>query len=62
MSALRRFFNFWRRRSLDREFDDEIRFHFEMRIEANLRAGMTREANDRVSTMIAEQVAAYLSQ
>jgi predicted permease len=43
MPALRRFFNFWRGRSLDREFDDELRFHLEMRIEANLLAGMTRE-------------------
>src|SRR5687768_3696485 len=42
MARLRRFFNFWRQRSLDSEFDDELRFHVEMRIEANLRAGMTR--------------------
>jgi len=44
MRALRRLRNLWRGRVLEREFDDEIAFHLETRIEANLRAGMTKTA------------------
>ena len=42
MSRLNRFLNLWRGRSLEAEFDEELRFHRDMRIEANLRAGMSR--------------------
>jgi hypothetical protein len=42
MSILRRFLNLWRGRSLDSEFDDELHFHLEMRIESNLRGGLSR--------------------
>ena len=42
MSRFSRLANLWRRRALDAEFDDELRFHFEMRVEKNLRRGMTR--------------------
>jgi len=42
MSILRRLLNLWRGRSLDRDFDDELRFHTEMRVDANIRAGMSR--------------------
>lgn len=44
MSLLGRFVNLWRRPSLEREFDDELQFHFEMRVDANQRAGMSRVA------------------
>lgn len=42
MSLLTRFTNLWRHRSLDAEFDDELRFHFEMRVDKNLHRGMSR--------------------
>ena len=42
MSRFSRFTNLWRHRALDAEFDDELRFHFEMRVEKNLRRGMSR--------------------
>jgi putative ABC transport system permease protein len=42
MSRVSRFFNQWRERSLEREFDEELRFHLETRIEVNLRRGMSR--------------------
>ena len=51
MSALRRFLNLWRERTLQRDFDDELRFHVEMRIEEKMRAGMSRadaEAEARI--------------
>jgi predicted permease len=41
MSWLGRYRNRWRERDLAREFDDELRFHLESRIDANLRRGMT---------------------
>ena len=41
MSVISRFLNRWRERSLAREFDDELRFHLESRIESNLRRGMS---------------------
>jgi predicted permease len=41
MSAVNRFFNQWRRNALDRDFEDELRFHLEQRIGANVRAGMS---------------------
>src|SRR5687768_9809734 len=47
MSRMSRFLNLWRGRALDREFEDELRFHFEMRVLANLRAGMTRGDAER---------------
>ena len=43
MSRFTRLANLWRHRALDAEFDDELRFHFEMRVEKNLGRGMTRE-------------------
>ena len=42
MSKLSRFVNLWRARELDRDLDDELAFHAEMRIEQNLRAGLSR--------------------
>jgi putative ABC transport system permease protein len=42
MSRLSRFTNLWRNRALDAEFDDELRFHYEMRVEKNLKRGMSR--------------------
>lgn len=42
MSRLSRFVNLWRGRELDRDLDDELAFHTEMRIEQNLRAGLSR--------------------
>jgi putative ABC transport system permease protein len=41
MSVLSRFLNLFRSASLQRDFDDEVRFHVESRIAGNLRAGMT---------------------
>ena len=41
MSRLTRFVNLWRGRSLDAEFDEELRFHLDMRIASNLRAGLS---------------------
>ena len=41
MRAWRRLRNLWRGGELAREFDDEIAFHLEQRVEANLRKGMT---------------------
>jgi putative ABC transport system permease protein len=43
MSRFSRLANLWRHRALDAEFDDELKFHFEMRVEKNLGRGMTRE-------------------
>ena len=40
MSKLSRLLNVWRGSSLDEEFDEELRFHLEMREHANVRAGM----------------------
>jgi predicted permease len=42
MSLLSRFTNLFRDRALNEEFDDELRFHLEMRIEKNMRRGMPR--------------------
>src|SRR5688500_18994069 len=42
MSKLSRLRNLWRGRALERELDEELRFHFEMRVERNLRNGMPR--------------------
>ena len=39
-----RFLNLFRKARIDREIDDELRFHLEMRVEDNLRAGMAPEA------------------
>ena len=47
MSRFSRFANLWRHRALDAEFDDELRFHFEMRVEKNLRRGMSRADAER---------------
>jgi len=45
MRLLARLRNVWRRTTLEREFDAELQFHFDMRVERNLRHGMThREA------------------
>ena len=38
MSKLSRFVNLWRAREVDRDLDDELAFHMEMRIEKNLRS------------------------
>jgi TonB family protein len=42
VSALSRLVNLLRRHSLDREFDEELRFHIDARIEHNLGLGMNR--------------------
>lgn len=42
MSALTRFVNRFRRTSLERELDDEIRFHLEERTRRNAAAGMSQ--------------------
>jgi putative ABC transport system permease protein len=42
MSVLSRFLNLFRSASLQRDLDDEVRFHVESRTASNLRAGMTR--------------------
>ena len=42
MSAFSRFLNLFRSGSLGRDLDDEIQFHLQMRIDSNLRQGMTR--------------------
>ena len=47
MGAWNRFANLWRGRSLERDFDDELRFHLETRIERNLGAGMNRVDAER---------------
>jgi putative ABC transport system permease protein len=47
MSILRRFLNLWRQDSLQSEFNDELRFHIQMRTEANVRGGMNPEAAER---------------
>ena len=45
MRPLARLGNLWRRSRLEREFDEELQFHLDMRVERNLRRGMTdREA------------------
>src|SRR5689334_22527171 len=41
MSWLGRLRNRWRERDLAQDFDDELRFHLESRIEANRRRGMS---------------------
>ena len=43
MSFISRILNRWREPVLAREFDDELRFHFESRVDANLRRGMSRD-------------------
>ena len=42
MPGWSRFANLFRQRPLDDEFDDELRFHLEMRIDRNLARGMSR--------------------
>ena len=41
MSLLTRFLNTFRSRALKREFDEELQFHLEKRIETNLASGMS---------------------
>ena len=43
MPFINRVLNRWREPVLAREFDDELRFHFESRVDANLRRGMSRD-------------------
>jgi predicted permease len=43
MRPLRRLLNLWRGESLARDFDDEIAFHLESRIAANVRKGMAQD-------------------
>lgn len=43
MSFLTRLLNRLRRRAWERDFDDEVRAHLDLRIAENLRQGMTRE-------------------
>ena len=43
MPLLSRFVNLFRRRSVDRELDDELTFHVEMLIDKYMRQGMTRD-------------------
>ena len=42
MHLLTRLRNLWRRSRLEHEFDEELQFHLDMRIDRNLRGGMTR--------------------
>src|SRR3954465_4540832 len=42
-SFLRRLANRWRRPALDDEFDEEIRFHVDLRVESNLRRGLSQD-------------------
>src|SRR4030095_5450546 len=42
MSFISRLVNHWRERALTLEFDEELRFHLDSRIDANLRRGMSR--------------------
>jgi TonB family protein len=42
VALISRMSNLFRARALEREFDDEVRFHLEQRIQQNLRLGMTR--------------------
>jgi putative ABC transport system permease protein len=44
MRLLTRLRNLFRPRALERGFDEELRFHFDMRVERNVRRGMTRPA------------------
>ena len=47
MSRVRRFANLWRGRTLQRQFDEELRFHFDMRVARNRRKGLSLpEAED----------------
>lgn len=43
MSLLTRFLNLFRKEALERELDEELRFHLEKRIERNAQRGLTRE-------------------
>src|SRR4051812_35402955 len=43
MAGWQRLRNLWRGETLAREFDDEIAFHFEQRIAANQRRGLSAE-------------------
>jgi putative ABC transport system permease protein len=47
MPAIRRFLNLFREDSLREQFDDELRFHLQMRIDANMGKGMNREDAER---------------
>ena len=47
MRGLRRLRNLWRGDALAREFDDEIAFHFEQRIAANVARGLSRAEAER---------------
>lgn len=61
MSALTRLLNVFRQRSLDKDFEDELRFHLEQRIERNITLGMTRnnaEAEARARFGSVDQVKA----
>src|SRR3982751_2728212 len=57
MRLLRRFRNLWHGTALAREFDDEIAFHFEQRLAANLRRGLSpgdaeREARQHFGSVV----------
>ena len=43
MSFISRFLNVFRPKALERELDDEVRFHLEERAASNLQRGMARE-------------------
>lgn len=43
MSGMTRFANLFRRRALDRDLDQEIGFHLDMRIDRNLQRGLTHD-------------------
>jgi predicted permease len=44
MSPLARLWNLWRRAARDRELDDELQFHLDMRVARNVGAGMSPDA------------------
>jgi predicted permease len=47
MSVFRRIANLFSRAEVDREIEDEMRVHMQMRVEDNVAAGMTREEAER---------------
>ncbi len=51
MALLRRIGNLFHRSRLDREIDDELQAHLEMRIEDNIAAGMTPQAARRAALL-----------
>ena len=49
---MKRFLTIFRKRRLDRELDDELRFHIDAQIEQNLRRGMSAEQARRKPSVV----------